>query len=320
MTLPKRFFLIFCGFIIFVILAPALVFAARGYYFDFHNRRLVKTGTLIVKTEPRGADVLANGKRLGATSLVKRFVRPGPYFLTVQKSGFRTWQKGVIVHEQRVTSLPRSGEKIFLFLETPEVKSDTPTTTITLLPEPPQPALDSAYFISPETNELLVKKETADTVPLLPNPLPKFTNHKIIVTEQKQIFLILDDLLYQVTNTLFKINSNVTYANWNEDDQALVYGNNHEIWIYQPLSKTSNELVTRISSNITSPAVLRNRIGYIFYATEGKIIALEHDDQGEPNQYALVETDNETVQFTINPDGDELTYLDSGSLIVLKVR
>src|SRR3989344_6044713 len=318
MTLKSRVALIVSGFLIFLVLAPAIVLTAQGYYFDFENYQLVRTGTLTVKTDPRGAIVTANGSRLGDTPLAKRFFLPGEYRVEVDKPGYQPWRKFIAVNEQRVASLPRGTEKIFLVLLNPEVKSAVATTTSTLL-SPTEQNSESLYFISPEDRRLMAKNTDGTATPILEDPLPKANKEKIVSTPQKQIFLLLDDTLFQVTETLLEINHGVTYAAWDPEAEALVYSGAYEIWLYRPLAQSGNELITRLAGGINSPVIFRSQIGYFFFASGNKIVALEYDPQGQPNQYLLVETKTENPQFSVNSDGDELTYLDAGELVTLKI-
>jgi hypothetical protein len=122
MTVKKRAALIICGIIIFSLAAPAAIFFARGYYFDFSTRRIVQTGTLAVKTDPRGASVSLNGAKLkDATPIAVRFLTPGEYELTIQKQGYQSWKKTVNIRGRFVTYVP-SGDrgKIFLLTDAPQ--------------------------------------------------------------------------------------------------------------------------------------------------------------------------------------------------------
>ncbi|MBI4050367.1 MAG: PEGA domain-containing protein [Candidatus Doudnabacteria bacterium] len=430
MTLKSRIVLIVCGLVIFLILAPTAVFLARGYTFDFENKRLVKTGALVVKTEPKGAEVFLNGKSLGKTNLTRRFVRPGEYHLEISATGFEAWRKKITVHEQLVAYAPSDKSKIYLFSQN---KTQTPLATNTLdfitkdsdifLLKPdkilrtsntgsgmqeifatsttafqnltitdfaanslrqshlllgfsenswfinsnsaallppgytnPKLKRDSdniyalnaqnqlteldhsgnpkilrdkvqnfnaeygLYYISLATSTpqfLQMVSEKEDKV-LLDN-MPLFSQSQIIVSPDRQIFLLLDTDLYQVADKLVKINGNVKFAFWDEQGKCLLYGNDHEVWIFDPLGSERNVLVTRSAENLRQ-AVFNIETGYLFVATSNNIKAIEFDKSGQPNVYTMIETENPITKFAVNPEADSLIYLAAQNLYSLKIR
>lgn len=358
MTLKSRAVLIVCGIIIFLTVAPIVIFLARGFRYDFAKHRLIKTGGLMIKTEPKNALVFLNQKKQKSTTpLTRRFLAPGDYSLEIKKEGFQPWQKTIPIYEELVTYLPSSGpEKIFLFLKNPrsfiistttqdflapsdeiyylqkgvvyraapmgEKKTLVATTTADIL----NPELITAnheseqnqYYISPDKKNFLMKNPNANDTRLLAESLPRFTESQIIVAPTKRIFLLLDDTLYQVMETLEKINSPVSYATWDADLEGLVYGNSHEVWLYLP-ERQENELVTR-SSQILGPAVYNKKTGYVFVAESNQIKAIELDPLGQPQVYVLVETKNSKPKLAVNREGTDLIYLDGQTLYSLKIR
>lgn len=117
MTLKSRVFLIFCGVVVFLAAAPTILFLAQGYGFDWKTGRVIKTGTLVIKTEPRAARVYLNGKQVKDTPLVKRFLPAGEYQIEIKKAGYHPWKKQIRLHEQQVTFLPSQTDKINLLSE-----------------------------------------------------------------------------------------------------------------------------------------------------------------------------------------------------------
>ncbi|MDZ4243777.1 MAG: PEGA domain-containing protein, partial [Candidatus Doudnabacteria bacterium] len=122
MTLRSRVLLIVSGLIIFMIAGPSIVLLARGFRYDFSQNRIVKTGTLVVKTEPRGARVFLNGQELKTTPLIHRFLTPGEYSLEIQKDNYFPWKKRITVHaEQVITINSPDSDEIALFLSSPAI-------------------------------------------------------------------------------------------------------------------------------------------------------------------------------------------------------
>ena len=82
MTLTKRYALITVCVIIFLIIAPVLVLGIQGYIYDFENKKLVRTGIIVIQTEPKDVEVKIEGNnstRLRHKSGTVRFLIPGDY-------------------------------------------------------------------------------------------------------------------------------------------------------------------------------------------------------------------------------------------------
>lgn len=117
MIFKTRIILIAFGIIIFCLLAPLAVFFGRGFRYDFKTHRVVKTGALVIKTDPKDAAIFWNGEKLKSTTpLKKRFILPGEYAVEIKKAGYRPWKKRIAIREQMVSILPTAGpDKIALF-------------------------------------------------------------------------------------------------------------------------------------------------------------------------------------------------------------
>jgi hypothetical protein len=359
MTFKSRVTLLVSGAVIFFILAPAAIFFARGFRYDFSQRRVVKTGTLVIKTDPRGAQVtLSNQKLSGSTPLTKRFLVPGEYSVEITKPGYYPWQKKIAIYSQEVFYLPQAPvPKIPLFLETTQAaviatstqdfflqkdsvyylsgqmiyRSDIQGKNPTLAATTTSISLDSQvlhlannnetgknYWIDSKTRMLGFTNSAGEKTNLLSAPLPEFKQSKIILSSDKQVFLLLDNDLYQVKETLKKIASGVAYASWNNELPGLVYGNSHEIWLYNP-EKEQKILVTR-SLKTLGEAQYNGKTGYLFVVEDQKLKGIEFDSLGQPNIYTLFETKTSNPKFALDSDGTYLLILDGPDLISLKIR
>ena len=61
MTLRKRYILIIIGVIIFFTATPLLIMGIQGYIYDFDQKKFVKTAILVIKTDPKGAEITLTG-------------------------------------------------------------------------------------------------------------------------------------------------------------------------------------------------------------------------------------------------------------------
>jgi hypothetical protein len=122
MTLKSRFSLIAAGIILFIIIAPALVLYARGFKIDFENWRFVKTGALVIKTDPAKAKIYLDDilqKSQAPTTL--RFLLPQDYELRIEKDGYQSWNKRLTVKSQLVTWANLDREFLTLFRSQPQL-------------------------------------------------------------------------------------------------------------------------------------------------------------------------------------------------------
>lgn len=304
MGLKSRFILVAFGIITFFIIAPTIVFFARGYYFDFENFRVIKTGILTIKTDPRGAEVYLQEKLSGTTPTGIRFLFPGEYEVALKKEGFEIWKKRIRIHGQRVTSLPQTPrEKIFLFSET-KIQTTVSTTTKDLFASD-----DSIFFL--EKNSIYKLD-------------PENISKSLIATTTKPVIspeeIGQEQIAYPETwPDLKKITDGQDYSHWMSDEKTLVYGNRHEVWLYQPEQMNESALITR-STKLLGPAAYNDRINYVFVSEDNQIKAIEADHSGQPNVYPLIETKNRNIKLASNPEGTHLIYLDGGNLYALKMR
>lgn len=122
MTKRSRYLLILLGAIIFTILAPFIVFYSSGLTIDWQNKRLVKTGIVAFKIDPKNSKVFLDGtEKIGVHENIK-FLLPKDYELRFEQSGFCSWQKKLTIKAGEVTWASPFGNKIFLLKE-----NSTPT-------------------------------------------------------------------------------------------------------------------------------------------------------------------------------------------------
>lgn len=118
----SRFTILGIIFFLFLILSLVAISFALGYRFDFSSKRFIATGMLMIRTEPKDADIYLNGKKIKEQSPVTiRFLLPGEYNVKLEKAGYRPWGKNFSIIAQQVTLASINNEKIALFLETPQL-------------------------------------------------------------------------------------------------------------------------------------------------------------------------------------------------------
>lgn len=122
MRLRTRFSLIGLGIILFLIITPSLVLYARGFKIDLQNRKITKTGAMMIKTDPSNAEIFLNNVRQSdLTPSNIRFLMPGDYDVRIEKDGYLPWSKRLSVREQFVTRINLDRDFITLFFKNPKL-------------------------------------------------------------------------------------------------------------------------------------------------------------------------------------------------------
>lgn len=90
--------------IIFLIITPVVILYAAGYRYNFQKHKLQKTGILILKSKPEGANIFLNGE-LQKISTPARLTNlmPEDYSVKVEKENFYFWQKTLPVRSRLTT-------------------------------------------------------------------------------------------------------------------------------------------------------------------------------------------------------------------------
>ncbi len=101
------------------ILGFLVSFYARGYRFDGQTLRFKPSGLLVVKSDPSGAQVFANGELSTATDTTLSLA-PGTYDVSIRKEGFHPWNKRLVIEKEVVTEAIAS-----LFRVAPSLSSVT---------------------------------------------------------------------------------------------------------------------------------------------------------------------------------------------------
>jgi hypothetical protein len=124
MRLRTRFILLGIWILVFLITTPVIVLFALGYKFDLQTGQITKTGSLIARTNPEGADIYIDDKlQKSQTNATVRFLLPGDYNIQLSKDGYQSWTKRLNVRSALVTWAAQEREFITLFYSHPETLS-----------------------------------------------------------------------------------------------------------------------------------------------------------------------------------------------------
>ena len=114
---------------LFLIAGSTIVLYGFGWRINWEDFQLQKTGAIAVKTNPRGVIIkLDNKKYADESSIIQNHtlisdLTPKTYFLTVEKDGFRTYQKNLKVKPSMV-------ETVDIFLVPDKIKEETMVSSL----------------------------------------------------------------------------------------------------------------------------------------------------------------------------------------------
>lgn len=103
--------------ILFIVIAPILIFYALGYRYNWTNRNIEKNGALYVKSYPSGAEIYVDSQKIKPktpTQVVE--ISSGKYDILIKKDKYVPWTKKLEIRSGETTF----AEDIVLFLENRE--------------------------------------------------------------------------------------------------------------------------------------------------------------------------------------------------------
>jgi hypothetical protein len=142
------------------------IFYARGFKPNFKNGSIDRTGLIVAKSQPTGANVYLDGRLTNATDTNINYLEPKTYKIRIEKDGYTPWEKELEIKADLATEITA-----LLFPLAPEIKPLTITgaTSPTLSPD----GSKIAYGVSGERGGLFV-------IPMDNNPLPFRQSNRLI--------------------------------------------------------------------------------------------------------------------------------------------
>lgn len=145
---------------------------------------------------------------------------------------------------------------------------------------------------------------------------PPFSTSEIIVTKQKEIFILGDGTAYIIGTELNKLVEGLSSWHYNPDDNSILLASGSELHRY--VIGLGLELISRSSTTFDSP-LLTNSIGYAFYGQDGYLQALELDRRDHQNNYRLKQT-SQITKILSKDSIKKLFVLSGGKIDELQIR
>ncbi len=320
--------------IAFFITAPLLILYTAGYRYNFKKAQVQKTGTLMVKTTPKGAQVSLNGKPLLTTTPVRENnILPDEYTIEISKAGFYPWQKRLSIRPQETTFI----EDVMLFpISEPEKINDNTIDSISYSPQG-----HYALFVTKELNQsflYLINLNNFRTKLIL-NANTNWENisikwaeddSKALLNLDQQVFVattIFPQQKIDLKNYLPGINLSLINFKWDPNDSNnLFWLNNNDINVMNLLSLTNSKLYSGTKDQHINDFLINGQDLYLVevinektFLTKQKItehkktaaLELKENDYkiiGFVNSYLAVLNKDYNIFFLFNSDLNKVVF------------
>jgi|GEM_PF-1584491 len=104
MTHNQRRILFWSFTLSFFVVAPILVFYTAGYRYKKNEEKIIKTGTFVLSTIPKNANITINGQIASKkTPATLSAMRAGDYTIQLSKDGYWSWEKKLTLQTEGAT-------------------------------------------------------------------------------------------------------------------------------------------------------------------------------------------------------------------------
>jgi len=274
-----KYFAIILGIAAFAAVAFLISAFAFGWRIDFSNFKTYRSGVLTVQSNPSGAQVYLDGKKIyQKTPLDIRDLKPGKYLLKVEKDDFLPWEKKVEVKSGMVTR----EENIILFAK--------------------------------KIEEELVVKEKIDKVTKSPNG--QAAAFEIIEEQNRGVWLLnfltkQQTKLFPLTTQHLEKNYSILKMFWGLDSECLfiVIKSGEELSAILLPTYNPKDYIEFPLSGVPSQVIADFPRGQSYVLIEGKLILLTPDQQKTilTNISQFVEINNTVYAIQNSPKGSTIS-------------
>lgn len=177
---------------------------------------------------------------------------------------------------------------------------------------------NNIYALSSKNGTELIKINPAGESITIAKQVPSHSNSKIIVSNTGEAYLLLDQSLYQVAeNSLEKINNSSQFASLSSSGSALLFGNENELWIFNPNKLTQQTLVLRQTQKF-GKSFYNDETGLIFTTTKNKVIAISTASKNKINVYELYQSDEDVEILKISKT--KIFFVSDNTLFSLEIN
>ena len=178
---------------------------------------------------------------------------------------------------------------------------------------------DTFYYIGRQNETLALFASNAPSQPasVLAQNLPLFKTSEIFASFNKQIFVQLDNALYQISSQPVKLADNVSQLHFNPQNSTFVLQSGSELLRLDPAGGKL-DFITRTSLPIANPRLAQNA-NYSLFIKDNKVLALELDPRDSQNEFLLYQG-SALSKFEADSQTQKLLVLDNGELKIVQIR
>ncbi len=178
---------------------------------------------------------------------------------------------------------------------------------------------DGIYTLTSEAENLYLNFQELNSPQsqILLKNLPTLNSPQILISENKQIFILADEGLFKINSGLEKISDKVSDWYFYHSLPSIIYSSYGEINYYDFI-KQQSKTITRTSARAGNLRISQ-KIGYAFFLKGTQINALELDDRGNQNEYILYNSQS-IKKFEIDSDFKNILVLDGNNLSYFTLR
>lgn len=327
LTKRKRKKLLLITILLFIIVSGAVLFYSLGYRVG-PGWQIQKTGGVFIHASVAGARVLVDGRTqkntslLAQNALVKNLI-PGTHEIKVEKEGFWSWQKILVIAPEIVAS------RDVLLVPKEPVVSSVATTTLEHFPhyflskhiifqnENSKPKLlfvgVERFWELPQSSALLIFGEDGNF----------YKNNKqlTVATSSTETFLDLPPEIANILISLLKIKKNLIF---DDAEERVIYWDAHTVgsyWIGET-EKMPQWQKTRSISILTFPGEIKNVVtypehsDYLILEIGSGIWALEIDNVGGQNLVPVYQGKDPKI---ITKSSNTLIVFDNNQYITIEL-
>ncbi|MBI4022302.1 MAG: PEGA domain-containing protein [Candidatus Andersenbacteria bacterium] len=301
-----RQLLLFAATIVFLALAPLVVFYAMGYRLA-DDAGESSIGVLLVETVPRRARISVNGRAVGTSPQSIANLPPGEVTVVVEKEGYKSWQKKVAINATEVTEL----RGIRLFPDT--LQSRTLLQSVELYSLSPNRQLLAAYslgavHIIDEDGSPLIQPVLLPHRPQPRELLWSPDSHSLLIIDSDEVRLLNTSLPTQlrVITELFRARDIV----WDPriPGRLLAVSPAGHLIAYQSTTNSAAPLAENVSTFATSSR-------HIFAVQTNQQHLTVINVQGQPIRTLTLP--KKIKQLKVTPGGQAAVWYEDGSLAII---
>lgn len=304
MSKSFRQLLLFAATVVFLAVAPLVVFYAMGYRLadDVHEATI---GVLLVETVPRRSRIAVNGREVGTSPQSIANLPPGEVTVSITKDGYSPWQKKITIKPNEVTEL----RNVRLFPE--ELAEREILASVTQYSLAPNRQLIAALVgrhlhIIDEDGTAVVQpfKLASSTPPLQLLWSPDSRSLLFISSAEVRLVNITQPSFSSPVSELQRARDIV----WDPrlPDRILAISPSRHLIAYQDTARKIVHLAENVSTFATSSR-------YIFAVQGGQLLVMNM--QGETVRSVLLP--QPTTKLIVTPSGQVALWYHSGELTVL---